>query len=301
VSIFNDITPSARAAELGLRANRVRKQTHLDVVPMLVVEGATDAEFFSAFCTQGSEQIFSAGTRTLVEQLLTHLKREPVEGCECVFLIDCDGYGKTVSLAEVQELLVTETCDLEADLVQMGVAARVARRFVTSDEIAAEMVSRACELAMMISVVRRAAHEVSVPMKLHGGRQFRLSDLSPIQLDAWEENLPTVNDVATVLGSELAWSDAEIAMVSNSLTHVRRDFANTCLGKDALDFLFRLLHREGRGEVRGWNSEHFHKVVFKAAEADDFDEWEVGRRLKAWEAATGHALLARPLDQTPCA
>lgn len=292
MSLFDNITPSERAVELGLMANRVRRRMRLDVVPMLVVEGATDEEFFSGLCSQGAEQIFPAGTRALVEQLFAHLKREPVEGCECVFLVDCDGRGKTVNLATERELLVTETCDLEADVVRMGVAARVARRFVDSDDAATGLVRRACELAMVVSVVRRAAHSASVSMKIKGGRQLRFEDLPEIQLSAWEADLPSEVDVLNVVGSELTWSTEEVMKVLDCIGGVQREFATTCLGKDALDALFRLLRSEGNGDVRGWSREHFHKVVFRAVGPEDLDQWEVGRRLQAWQNATGHVLLA---------
>lgn len=287
----DELTPSALAGELILRVNKMRGITGRDVVPMLVVEGDTDNTVLSPVCNHGSDQVFVAGARNLVEQLLSHLKREPINGCECIFLVDCDGKGKTAYLADEKSLLVTETCDMEADLVHLGVATRLAARFLPDRTRAEEMVNRACELAVAVSAVRRAAHAVSVGMKRPNGRQLRLSDLPDEDVNQWEQATPESFEVLPVIAAALSWSSAEVARVSSQIANVNADFGRACMGKDALDALYRRLRSEGQGDVRGWSCEHFHKEVFAELSQDDLADWEVGKRLTAWQASTGHELL----------
>ncbi|MBK5219380.1 MAG: hypothetical protein JJE35_06320 [Thermoleophilia bacterium] len=291
MSLADQLTPSALAVELGLLVNRIRGITGLDIVPMIVVEGDADNSALSPVCRLGSDGVFVAGGRTHVEQLLSHLRREPIDGCECVFLIDCDGQGKTENLREDGSLLVTETCDLEADLVHLGVATRLIARFLPDPAQAAVMIDRACDLAVVISVVRRAAHATSVRMKHPNGRQLRLGDLPGEEIEHWERTTPASSEVLPVIADALDWSPVEIDRVSSQITSIDADFGRTCMGKDALDALHRLLSSEGPGEVRGWSCEHFHKEVFAELGQQDLAGWEVGRRLAAWQVNAGHELL----------
>lgn len=260
---------------------------------MLVVEGATDEIALSGLCQGGRDQIFPGGTRDLVEQLLTHLRQHPVEGCECVFLVDCDGRGKTLRLANAPELVVTEACDMEADLVAIGVATRLVRRYVDSDHDASALVAEAQVLGMALSVVRRAANAVNVSMKKRGW-QFRLSEVPEMHWNNWVGSKPSDEDVLAVVSVELNWSQDQINAVAQELPGVRRDFAVSCLGKDALDALFRLLVNRGRGDARGWTKDYFYRAVFAAVEPSDIRQWEVGRRIVNWEEASGCQLL-RPI------
>jgi hypothetical protein len=290
VSLYDHIPPSERAAELGLVVKRLRRHTGLDIVPMLVVEGPSDEAVFGAICCHGARNVFPAGTRDLVEQLLIHLTADPLSGCDCVFLVDCDGRGKTATLSSRNELVVTEACDLEADLVTLGVAWRVTRRFVSADDAATSLVGRACDLAMPLSVVRRAAHGVHVSMKRRG-RQLRFNELPELHLSAWTEQSPTDAQVVDVVASELGWWQGSIDDVNRSTATVSRQFAHTCLGKDVLDALYRLLVFEATGEVRGWDCDYFHRAVHAELAPRDLPAWEVGRRIYDWQDASGHTLL----------
>lgn len=293
MSLHSEYTPSALAEELLIRANKMRGNTGLDVVPMLVVEGPGDEMALSPICLHGRDQVFVAGGRKLVEQLLSHLKQTPIEGCECVFLVDCDGQGKTAYLIGEKNLLVTETCDLEADLVHTGVASRLSSRFLPDQSAVDSVIDRACELALAISTVRRAAHAASVPMRYGNGRQFRVADLPHDAYRGWFAQTPDPAEILSVIAGHMRFTTEQIARVSVSIGDVPPEFATSCMGKDALDVLFQLLQGEGEGEVRGWDCHQFHKRVFAELTPEDIAGWEVGRRLSAWEARTGHAIIRR--------
>lgn len=270
---------------------RMRGITGLDVVPMIVVEGDMDETLLSPFCTHGSGQIFIAGARNRVEELLLHLKREPVDGCECVFLVDCDGRGKNVQLASEDRLVVTQTCDIEADLVRLGVASRLASRFLSDACNPEIVVQSACELGMVVSIVRRAAHAARVSMKLQGERQLHLCELPEEKLSEWETSIPSPTDALPVIANKLGWTAEQSRSVSQKIPSVDTAFGSTCLGKDALDALYRALQSNGSGEVRGWTRDHFHKQVAAELQESDLSAWEVGQRLRAWQEAYGHQLL----------
>lgn len=287
---MSHMTPSERAGELLLIVRRLRKRTGLSVVPMLVVEGAADEEVFGDLCKHGPQQVFAAGTRDLVEQLLRHLQANPIDGCDCLYLVDCDGYGKTADLSAAKNLVVTETCDMEADLVRLGAAMRLAKRFTASDSAAKNLVDRACALALPLSMVRRAAFRCSISMR-RSQHQLRMADFSDLQLLAWDEAEPSSQEVLRSVATELDWSESDRGKVEHSMSTVSSEFNRAGLGKDALDALFRLLKQEGMGDVRGWSLGHFYKSVAKELRLDDLGRWEVGRRLRAWEEDVGHELV----------
>ena len=290
MSLADQLTPSNLAEELGLHVRRMRGITALEVVPILVVEGEGDDHAMGPVCTYGSGQVFIAGSRTLVEQLLSHLKANPVAGCECVFLVDCDGQGKTERLAAESALVVTRNCDIEADMVGLGVARRVAARFLPDRATAEQLVANACAAAMPLSTIRRAAHAAGVSMKVGGWRQLRIDDLADETLFSGVPVAPIA--IVPTLAALLGWGAAEREAVEAGLDSVSAEFSVTCMGKDALDVLYTRLREVGTGDVRGWSRDHFHREVFAALERGDLDDWEVGRRLAAWQQAQGCAILA---------
>jgi hypothetical protein len=293
VSIYDYITPSEQATTLGLLVNRVRQNTSTDEIPVLIVEGATDESVFKPHRATERSAVFVAGTRKLVEQLLRHLRNRPVDGCECVFLVDCDGVGKTANLAGETALVVTEFCDMEADLVGIGVAWRVARQFLSTDEQADDLVRRAKDLAMSLSVVRRAAHSASIGMK-KDEMQLRLRDLPPQDLGEMESRAPSPADALDAVADRLDWSEQQKEIVAARLAAVPMDFGKVCLGKDALDAIHFLLRRDGSGDARGWSCDHFHRMVRSELRLTDFANWEVGRRLYTWQHDAGCVLIPNP-------
>jgi len=280
-----------QAAALGMVAKRLRARTGLDVAPVLVVEGPTDEDLFGGLCEYGSAQVFAAGPRDLVEQLLVLVEAAPVSDCECVFLTDCDARGKNPALAGAAQLVVTETCDMEADLVKLGVAYRVARRYVVSDEAAVALVEEAIARGTTISIVRRAAHSCSVSMK-RDGRQLRLHELADVDGESWIDQTESADSVCAAVAGALGWGPDVEGRVHAAMAQISTEFGATVMGKDVLDALYLLLKVSGQGDVRGWHCDHFHRQVRAEVSHSECDGWEVARRLRSWEAATGHGLLA---------
>lgn len=290
MSIFDHVTPSERIADLELNVRRVRKETGLDVVPILIVEGGTDEGAFEGLSHLGNRQIFAAGTRGLVEQMLMGLRGRTTPDFHCVYLVDCDGIGKADYLKEETDLIVTETCDLEADLVRLGVAERVMAPYCEDVASATGLVDRACTYAMPLSSVRRAAHKASISMK-RDGQQLRLAQIDSLLLSSWDTEPPSPESVSETVAELLGWSAEDLGRVQAELDEIPREFSETCMGKDVLDALHRLAVSDCVGDIRGWSVSHFHSQVTRALSNEDLLAWEVGRRLRAWEAATNQKII----------
>lgn len=284
--LYDHIGPSIIAEDLARVVRRLRKHTCMDVVPMLIVEGPTDESLLAPHC---AKQVFAAGTRALVEQLLVHLRDQPIAGCDCVYLTDCDARGKSIALREERSLVVTTNCDMEADLVALGVAAKVLTEILPQDVAASEVVSAAIALAIPVSQVRRAAAQAGVTFKRSGGARLALRDMAPTMLrDGLKSGLST-NDVMAVVSQALGWSSADVSSVQGQLPTISADFRAVCSGKDVLDAAWIVLR--SRGVAGSLTAEALHRRVRSGFTADHVVGWDVAQRLRAWQESVGLELL----------
>ena len=286
---LNDyLTPSVVAEELGLLARRAVKKSSDGQVSFLVVEGPTDSDLWGPLCARGEEQVFAAGTRGLVEQLLEHLGREPIDACNCAFLTDCDGLGKQQRLREANHLIVTECCDLEADLISIGAADRVLEDAVGSAEVARRMRERAVSVGVAVSRVRRAAARERVSMKKRG-RRLTLLDMG------WSTVCSAVDEgessTLDLVSEALNWSETDVAYVKGTLSGIPEEFELVCNGKDVFDGLSAQLDEAGNNQFNGVSG--LVKAVQRSVQLEDLIRWEVGRRLLAWQkGCAGNLLLS---------
>ena len=288
MGLYDRITPSERAVDLSLVVKRIRRHTGLDVVPMLVVEGPADESLLGKLCVHGEEQVFAAGTRGLVEQLLVYLRANPIAGCNCVYLTDCDGRGKAVALKTEDSLVVTECCDVEADLVALGTAERVVTQVLGDESVAGAVFAAARSIAIPVSAVRRAANRARVSMKRDGLR-IPLLELPWEQIAGWKADPPSDADAVRVVAAELGWTEQASACVAAEMPNVGRDYRQVCSGKDVVDAAYRLL--KSRGARNFASAEALHRAVLRGLNEDDVASWMVGSRLRDWEAAAGCKLL----------
>lgn len=278
MSLYDRIPPSERLAELSLVVKRLRRKSGLDVVPVLIVEGPNDETLLGVHCNHGARQVFAAGTRGLVEQMLLLMRGTPIAGCEGVFLTDCDGYGKPAALRGETSLVVTAGCDVEADLVSLGVATRVATDVLGQD--ASALVHDAIAMSLPLSLVRRRAASASVSMKRRQQR-LRLSQLPRQVLVKWSVQAPSVEDAITTVAEALTWSGPDILAVQGAAPQEPQTFARCGSGKDAIEALFYLL--EARHQYRGMTLDAFERRIRKGLNAEDFANWEVTRRIAIWQ------------------
>jgi 5S rRNA maturation endonuclease (ribonuclease M5) len=288
--LYDHVGPSILAQDLTLVVRRLRKQTGLDVVPMVVVEGPSDETMLARVCNSGAKQVFAAGTRGLVEQLLVHLRDEPIPGCECIFITDCDGTGKAMHLKTERGLVVTENCDAEADLVAVGVASDVVAQVLQDDEQAAqELLANAVDLGMVTSRVRRAAAKAGVTFKRRRETRLGLCEILAEMSD--DESLLTVADVLCAVQRILSWSADDSKRVEAELPSVPNDFRLVCSGKDVLDAVWHLLKQEGRG--RDLTRDGLHRQVRSGLQLRHMAGWVVAERLWEWQRDVGCELIPR--------
>lgn len=278
MSLYDHVAPSERVGELDLIVKRIRRHTGLEVVPVLVVEGPADESLLRTHCRHDPGQVFAAGTRGLVEGMLIYIGLHPVSHCECIYLTDCDGVGKAPSLRMDRTLLVTQGCDLEADLVMLGVVERTVGTF-TSAPLARSLVQQGVAISLPLSVIRRRAHTVGVSMRWNG-RRLRLCDLRPYGNGYWSSSPPSEDEVLRELKSVLGWSNEVCERVGSAVLSRPVAFENHGSGKDVLDAVWLLLRDLG---VTAESSNVFHDKVRRALSINDISEWEVGRRILAWQ------------------
>jgi hypothetical protein len=255
---------------------------------MLIVEGPTDENLLCGLCQHGQRQVWAAGTRKLVETLLVYLGANPIEGCECVYLTDCDGRGKANHLKHKPQLIVTAGCDAEADLVSLGVAERAVRTLLEEEGRAAGLVAHALSVALPLSVIRRRAHSTSISMK-RDKRMLRFTDLPTSYIDKWLLKAPSTDATLDAVAIELGWSEDVKATVCSAEPQEGSTFELHGSGKDTLDVLWLLLRRERNDH--NLSRDGFHNQVRDALQNSDLADWEVGKRLRKWQADAGVELI----------
>jgi hypothetical protein len=256
---------------------------------MLIVEGPTDEALLGTMCEHGQGQVWAAGTRKLVETLLVYLRANPIEGCECIYLTDCDGRGKLAQLRRESRLIVTGACDSEADLVLLGVAQRAVEMLIADDDVdVLRLVAHAQAIALPLSVVRRRAATARVSMK-SDQRMLRFDDLPTTTTDSWLDTPPTINAALAAVAIELRWTPDEKVRVRLAEPQGNPDFGRHCLGKDAIDVLWLLLTT--RGPALGITKDEFYRRIRGALQRDDLRTWVVGQRVSKWQAESGLNLV----------
>ena len=298
----HDRTPLEHSAELKLLADKSCRDTGGVKLPWLVVEGRDDEHLFEQFEV---DQIYQAEGRVNVEGILAGHVHEGAPGSgEFVFLTDCDGEGKSKSalLRNQDRLVVTQCCDIEADLFAIGIVHR-ALSSKLPDEDAAAYVEAAKTMSLGFSLLRRRAHKVSVPMKMppKGEVRIDLFDL-PLQLRLeWRDVSPDWRTVLEHVKGPLRWSDSQVSLVEEQVLDEPISFDRYGLGKDAINALFFMLVEDRpfpeddpacdwikapRPDFRG-----FGKWLHTHVDASDIRNWEVGRRITAWQLARGVELI----------
>lgn len=289
MTIYDNIAPSVCAAELDLVVKAIRRHTGLRSVPMLIVEGQTDVALLSRHCRSDRKQVFPAGTRNLVEGMLIYARQQPVENCDCIYLTDCDARGKAPALSSERSLVVTECCDIEADLIHIGVVERVLERMVPPRCTIGPLIGDAIAAALPLSLVRRRAHLVGQSMHFSGGNRLRFFNFPQQVLPRWSTSAPEERVVMSEVARALDWGPETLRMVAGASLEQPPTFECYGSGKDALDALwFILCHR---GVMSGVTADQLHDKVRQGLSPKDLHSWEVGRRILHWQTEHSVSLI----------
>lgn len=289
-------TPSEWHEEAELLAKRLRKNKGISVAAMLVVEGKADAEMLTRFCAHGGAQVLFVEGRKNVEGVLALHRENPGDNA-FAFLTDCDGDGKAESLKTETALVITQGCDIEADLFLIGAVHSALRKLGVPDPAA--LVTDAIDMSLPLSIVRRMATKVGVSMKhpAKAGSTYRprlaLADLDETVLAAWATSTPGAPTIIANIAPILSWSDRERENVARVSVEKPADFSQLGGGKDALDALHFLGLKNGLLE-RTCKIDKLRRRIEAEVSQTTFESWEVGKRLSAWEREKNVSLLLSP-------
>jgi hypothetical protein len=298
LSLLDFETSDERSASLASKVKRLFRNRGGVTVPVVVVEGRSDSLVFQRLGVP-ADQIFVANSRSNVELLLVgHIQEGQPAGGECVFLTDCDGKGKPVSklLRNEDRLVITQCCDIEADLFALGIVERAVSSMMSLKDAGA-YVEAAKEMSFAFSLLRRRASKCSVAMKkaIPGTKKEARIDLFDLPREVrleWRDTAPDWPTVLQHVKEVRPWSDAQVNLVKEQELDEPVSFDRYVLGKDVIDALFFMLTEDAVLEKTCRRSRsRFDKLLFEHVMPSDLNEWKVGQRLAVWQHARGVQLV----------
>ena len=103
-----------------------------DTLAFLVVEGSTDEKFYGAFIDKNKCQIIVADGKAVAIEVLSLLKKEQFVGV--LALVDAD-FDVLEGLPSTENVLLTDTHDLETMIIKSPALAKVLREFGSQNKI----------------------------------------------------------------------------------------------------------------------------------------------------------------------
>jgi len=293
MGLDDDLLASDRYAEIKILAENLIKREGVEVVPMLVVEGEEDENVFRKFCVLAPTQVRLVHNKDNVEGVIREFRLDLPPFLELAGLTDCDAVGKAPEDPKLRAdpaLVVTQGCDLEADLFLIGAVERALEALNVRG--ASDLAARAMDMAVPISALRRGAHAegigMTIPPKKHRLR-FAWLDDQAIEACASAKFEDALDAVSRACAERLGWRQQELIAATAATTRDGVTFASVGSGKDAFDALSFLSR-----EINALKDLQPAKLIEHSARqvrATDFAEWHVGRRLTSWQDATGVQLI----------
>jgi hypothetical protein len=254
---------------------------------VLIVEGNDDKRLFLPRVSANSD-ILPAGGKRLLRAALESI-RDADKG-HMIFFTDCDYDVPAGVLHGGPDIVITTSCDVESDLINLGILDRVAVEVVPQAIISKE------SAANVGTSVRTYAELLALPM----GR-IRMA-AQPLGLDlAFDE-----------VDFSKYWDKKTKAALVDKLysvtwEHIRKMFDITyddwsarldecpnnpivCNGKDlakGAQLFFRYMYKMDNKIT----AEMLLMMIRLAVDGGTFESWPVVKRIRSWEAAYGRVLL----------
>jgi hypothetical protein len=209
-----------------------------------------------------------------------------------ICLVDCDDDVARGDLRGAPDLVITTHGDIEADLVALGalrgVVGQLVRDALSSPErfteVAEATLERSAACAIVVGRLRRAARAAGIALDFQPWdfdyRTVRASGTSDVDAGAALDELARVTRL----------TQRQRARIDRELPTVRADY-HVCNGKDVLAAAESVLVEDfavARREVRTLT-----ELVRLALDPQEFEEWDVVRRVRRWEQEHRVQLLAR--------
>ncbi len=253
----------------------------------LVVEGPDDKRLFYHRVSPTAHVVVAGGKTLLRSGLLSMLE---TDHGRILFLTDCDYDVRNGQLTGGPNVVITAGCDIEADLISLGVL----------DRLAVEIAPRAVETRGGAAKIGKDVREHAEKLCRALGRIRMASQPLGVDLclDEWDFGKFWDRKTDAVLSDKLeqtAWSRLKSTGISRDQWHsLISDMPNDgsmCNGKDlvrASQLFFRAFYRMSNKIT----AEIMAMMLRLALDDQQFDSWSVVHRIRKWEGFYGRDLLS---------
>jgi hypothetical protein len=269
----------ALLADADLRLDRFGESFGL-----LVVEGPDDKRLFCSH-TLHRQQVIGAGGRRLLLSALAFADQHGRN--DVLFVTDCDYEVALGRLHPSANLVITEQCDVESDLVALGGVERIVLELVpdtlesddTLNHVVNAVLTRSVSLAQNLGALRKMAvqHGFEISTDVRFGK-FRTDESADVDDEKMVRSVLQGTDCPLDLGA--------------ALETVRRERCGLtiCNGHDLMGAINHVLRADFG--VRDQTPESLEALLRHGLQRETFSEWSVVVRIRRWEEVTGRRVLA---------
>jgi hypothetical protein len=254
----------------------------------LIVEGNDDKRIFYRRVCIEAEIVPSGGKKLLRSALQSML---PVDKGRILFLTDCDYDVLNGTLRGGPDVVITDGCDVEADLVRLNLLEKIVVEHVprvihsmdSAAKVATDVKNDAETMALALGKVRIAAQPLGVDL---GFENFNITRY-------WDESArkPLLDKINQEFFVRLGAGGVSIAkdewLYRISATP---DDKIICHGKDLVSAAHMILCQRYRMDHKV-TAEMLMSIMRTAIEKSHFEEWTVVRRIRKWEDQNSRSLL----------
>jgi hypothetical protein len=252
---------------------------------ILLLEGRDDVRLLAPILL-GLDAVIPCGNKPKLLQAFHALRSG--EDRRFVFVADCDYDVPLGRLAPAENLILTSGVDVEADLISLGLTERIVTELVpeaiNSDtglrETTRIVEERAMAIADAVGRFRRLSAERGLGLSFATlrYRRHRTAGSNDVDLAKLARTLRQTNPMCGLDARELE-TLARALPVANNGAH----------GDDLLGGIEAVLRDDLR--VTPPSVETLVRLLRASATTETFEQWDVYRRLRAWEARTGRRIL----------
>ena len=260
--------------------NKVRQVREVHKGSILVVEGGDDRRFFERYVDSNDCFVVSAGGKAHVIDLIETLKREGYRGL--VGVVDGDFDRIEGRACQNSNVVMLDSCDLEAMLVRSGALERILGEIGSRDKMAAfgrDIRLVLTEAAVPIGCLRLYSERVELGLRFGNMRYRDCVDARTLVVDIWS--------LIQVVKNQSQRPDIVQDDLVREMQHIAQSIADpwlVCIGDDLVSVLAigltRAIGNMSRTDV---SLEYLYRALRLAYERADFDKSQVCADLQRWE------------------
>lgn len=276
-------------AEALLADVRLRLDGLGEAAAVLMVEGPDDKRIFYRRMAILADVMPSGGGKGLLRAGLAAMREN--DAGRMLFLTDCDYDVLNGTLHGGPNVVITKCCDVEADLIELGVLEKVVLEVVpdairsktSASRITANTRKGAEELGQIIGNIRIVAQPIGVDLDFENWNLLKFWDVrsaKPLAEKMHKAVLARLKRAGVAI-SEADWM-AKIASVPGDCA-----IAN---GKDLVAAVQMILHTHYKMDHK-YSKDILAGMMRVALDDAQFETWSVVSRIRAWEKRHGRVLL----------